>query len=171
MGFPRHYSSSVASSGSSRSSVENDRCSLLGNAFACCVVSWLFLGLKCQLGWPVKSTDLEGVTSELEVKDLLDESVEFSRDPIRETSVGRKLVEIFWAIAEKSGSDIRLDLGVPFRSKAWPRASIDPALWRWRPTPSFPWPKSSRGLHINALELKAVNASLRHRTRATSFRS
>ncbi|CAK0821597.1 unnamed protein product, partial [Prorocentrum cordatum] len=155
MGFPRHYSSSVASSGSSRGSVENDRCSLLGNAFACCVVSWLFLGLKCQLGWPVRATDLEGITSELEVKDLLDESVEFSRDPIKETPIGRKLVEIFWTIAEKSGSDIRLDIGVPFRPKAWPRSSIDPALWRWRPTLSFPWPKSSRELHINALELKA----------------
>ncbi|CAK0900771.1 unnamed protein product [Prorocentrum cordatum] len=171
MGFPRHYSSSVASSGSSRGSVENDRCSLLGNAFACCVVSWLFLGLKCQLGWPVRATDLEGITSELEVKDLLDESVEFSRDPIKETPIGRKLVEIFWTIAEKSGSDVRLDIGVPFRPKAWPRSSIDPALWRWRPTLSFPWPKSSRELHINALELKAVNASLRHRTRTTSLRS
>ncbi|CAK0851959.1 unnamed protein product, partial [Prorocentrum cordatum] len=159
------------SSGSSRGSVENDRCSLLGNAFACCVVSWLFLGLKCQLGGPVRATDLEGVTSDLEVKDLLDESVEFSKDPIKETSIGRKLVEIFWTIAEKSGSDIRLDLGAPFRPKAWPRSSIDPALWRWRSTLSFPWPKSSRELHINALELKAVNASLRHRTRTTSFRS
>ena len=67
---------------------------------------------------------------ELEVKDLLGENVEFSRCPIRETPLGRKLVEIFWAIAEKSGSDIRLDVGVPFRPKALPRASIDPALWR-----------------------------------------
>ena len=92
---PRHYSSSVASSGSSRSSVETERCCLLGNAFACRAVGWLFFGLKAELGWAIIKASLQGTAAELNVKDLLDESVEFSRGLIRETVSGRKVVEIF----------------------------------------------------------------------------
>eukprot|EP00959_Pyramimonas_sp_CCMP1952_P110997 2322060-Pyramimonas_sp.AAC.1 len=65
----------AARSGSSRSSAENDRCSLLGKAFACCIVSWLLIGLKAELGRPVERPNLRGIARELEAKDLLDETM------------------------------------------------------------------------------------------------
>ena len=56
--------------------------------------------------------------------------------------------------ADQRGTDVRVDLQVPFRAKAWPRSSISPLRWEWETVLSFPWSKF--GAHINELELQAL---------------
>ena len=77
----------------------------------------------------------------------------------------RQLVAEFNRIAEGAGADVRLDVGVPFRAKAWPRAGIQAGLWRWRIIHGYRWtdkvPK-----HINLLELRAAVTALQWRLRA-----
>ena len=65
------------------------------------------------------------------------------------------------------GTDVRLDVGVPFRAKAWPRAGISPAAWSWRIVVGFPW-QTHRAEHINLLELRAVLSTYRWRLRRPS---
>jgi hypothetical protein len=43
-----------------------------------------------------------------------------------------ELVHQYLAIAEKNGSDIRLDLDLPFCPKAWPRVGLSPKAWHRR---------------------------------------
>eukprot|EP00972_Heterocapsa_arctica_P046548 6869676-Heterocapsa_arctica.AAC.1 len=50
--------------------------------------------------------------------------------------------------ADHRGSDVRLDIGLPFRSTAWPRTSINAARWTWKVVVAFPW---ERQQHINEL--------------------
>ena len=38
----------------------------------------------------------------------------------------------YLAIAEQNGSDIRLDLDLPFCPKAWPRVGLSPKAWHLR---------------------------------------
>ncbi|CAE7439662.1 unnamed protein product [Symbiodinium sp. CCMP2592] len=42
-----------------------------------------------------------------------------------------RLVPHFLRIAEKSGTDVPLDAGIPFRAKAWPRTGIQSQLFKW----------------------------------------
>ena len=60
------------------------------------------------------------------------------------------------------GTDVRLDLGVPYRPKAWPRSSVDTGYWTWRSL--FGVPVRSRA-HKNVLELEALIAAVRWRLR------
>jgi hypothetical protein len=82
----------------------------------------------------------------------------------------RLLVRHYLAGAERGGTDIRLDLGIPFRIRAWPRTSIPPSSWKWQVVLAYHWHCSS-ATHINALELSAVYNTLRWLTRTQSVRS
>ena len=73
----------------------------------------------------------------------------------------------FIRVAEKGGSDVRADLGVPFRPKLWPRAGVRAALWGWRIVHGYPWLKT--GQHINQLELRAVLNASRWRARSSKL--
>ena len=81
--------------------------------------------------------------------------------------LAESLVEQYLRIAEKGGSDIRLELGVPFRPGAWPRAGAKTQYWSWIIAHGYPW-KNSANVHINKLELLAVFNSLKWRTRSLS---
>ncbi len=59
--------------------------------------------------------------------------------PVREDDAVRGVTARFLARAERGGSDVRLDVGVPFRAKAWPRCSLDPQVWTWREVVSTVW--------------------------------
>ena len=61
------------------------------------------------------------------------------------------------------GADVRIDVNVPYRMKAWPRCSVNPGLWQWRIINAYPWKSSSQ--HINIYELKAAVNSLKWRCR------
>eukprot|EP00435_Cladocopium_sp_Y103_P015762 s1497_g3.t2 len=63
---------------------------------------------------------------------------------------------------DRAGSDIRLDVGIPFRFKAFPRAGLRTSYFSWRIVHGYKWRHSS---HINALELQAVVNSVQWRLR------
>ena len=72
------------------------------------------------------------------------------------------LVHEYLRQADKGGSDVRLDLGIPFRVKAWPRAGIRAHLFHWRIIHGYKWRHAA---HINVLELQAVVNGLQWRLR------
>jgi hypothetical protein len=55
-----------------------------------------------------------------------------------------------------------LDVGIPFRFKAFPRAGLRTSYFRWRIVHGYKWQHHS---HINALELQGVVNSLQWRLR------
>ena len=52
------------------------------------------------------------------------------------------------------GTDVRMDLGLPFCAKAWPRTPISSKKWSWKTVLGYPW--AQRGRHINEYELQAL---------------
>ena len=78
------------------------------------------------------------------------------------TLEAQQLVQHFCRQAEKNGSDVRLDVGIPFRAKAWPRAGINSSLFHWSVVHGYAWKHSA---HINVLELQAVLNGLKWRLR------
>ena len=84
---------------------------------------------------------------------------------IKDNELESLLVQQYLRIAEKGGSDVRLELGVPFRPGAWPRAGAAAQYWSWVIVHSYPW-RSSVGVYINKVELLAVFTSLKWRTRS-----
>lgn len=64
--------------------------------------------------------------------------------------------------ADRSGTDVRLDVQVPFRTKAWPRSGFEASLFQWAIVHGFPWGGEA---HINALELQAVLNAVKWRLR------
>ena len=44
----------------------------------------------------------------------------------------RMLVHEFLRVGDRAGSDVKLDLGIPFGAKAWPRSGIRAHLFNWR---------------------------------------
>eukprot|EP00435_Cladocopium_sp_Y103_P065997 s127_g28.t1 len=75
----------------------------------------------------------------------------------------RQLVQEFMRHGERGGADVKLDLGLPYRAKAWPRAGLRSRLFHWRI--GFPWKHQS---HINVLELQACVHALQWRLRKAS---
>ncbi len=65
--------------------------------------------------------------------------------------------------ADHRGTDVRLDIGLPYRAAAWPRSSVNPARWTWKVVLAYPWRQQQ---HINELELRAIFAALRWKARA-----
>ena len=73
-----------------------------------------------------------------------------------------KLVLHFMRQAERGGTDIRLDISVPFRIQAWPRSGVNSSLFNWSVVHSYPWKSHA---HITVLELQAVINSVKWRLR------
>ena len=73
-----------------------------------------------------------------------------------------QLVQEILRQGDRAGTDIRLDVGVPFRFKAYPRSGLRTSLFSWRIVHGYSWKHSA---HINALELQAVVNSLQWRLR------
>ena len=81
----------------------------------------------------------------------------------------RMLIQEFLRQGDKGGTDVKLDVGIPFRVKAWPRAGIRSRLFHWRIVNGYAWKHRS---HINVLELQAVVHAMQWRLRRLSaFRS
>ena len=74
----------------------------------------------------------------------------------------RMLVQEFLRQGDKGGTDVKLDVGIPFRIKAWPRAGIRSRLFHWKIVNGYAWKHRS---HINVLELQAVVHSMQWRLR------
>ena len=169
LGFPRNYTS-VAVKGSSAGESERVRCSLLEGSFSCYVVGWLVQHCLLQerlLSALIPARDLLGVC---ECRDFQSVSIELVKEQPEETEVGRRLVAYYLRTADKAGTDVRIDAGLPFRPRAWPRAAVSPDLWEWRLGHCKAWPPHQDS-HINVLEAKSCLAALRWRCRKASFAS
>ena len=76
-----------------------------------------------------------------------------------ELSAARAIVYGLLRHADHRGSDIRLDIGVPFRAKVWPRAAIASDRWVWQTVLAHGWKRQGR--HINVPEVQEVLAALK----------
>ena len=83
----------------------------------------------------------------------------------RPDSRSKMMVQELLRHADKNGCDVKLDVGIPFRTRAWPRAGIRSRLFHWRIIHGYRWKFDS---HINLLELQAVVNALQWRLRSVS---
>ena len=80
------------------------------------------------------------------------------------TEAERRLVFEWARRAERTGSDVRLDLQQPYRVKAWPRAGIRTGLWTWEIIHGYEW-KLPGDAHINLFELLSTANAVEWRLR------
>ena len=166
MGFDRNYTLAATHEKMPAREAFVIRCQLIGNSFCCSVVAfllshWLF--------------HIKGIDYLLppEVGLLINVAPEtWSHTPhfIKgdgNTIEAQQLVWEYLRRAERGGSDVRLDLGIPYRAKAWPRAGIKSNLWTWQTVHGYPWEEGSSA-HINHFELLAVLNAVRWRVRKAS---
>ena len=164
MGYDDHYTSACTKDNPEASEAQIVRASLIGNSFSIPVVSFLCDFAFLQRGF---------VGERLAHEDHLEAGVcakPFTSEPVfvehgcGDTLVSRKLVKAYLPVAEKGGTDVRIDINLPFRARAWPRAGVEPRLWTWKVIRSYRW---ARGIdsHINALECKAIVDTLKWKLR------
>ena len=79
-----------------------------------------------------------------------------------ETQSSKELVWEHLRTAERGGSDVRLDVNIPFRPKAWPRAGIRSSMWHWAIIHGYRWRFRA---HINVLEMQAALNAVKWRAR------
>ena len=75
------------------------------------------------------------------------------------------LVKHILRYGERGGTDVRLDINIPFRMKAWPRAGLRSHWFNWAIVHGYTWKSCA---HINGLELQAVLNALKWRLRKAS---
>ena len=73
-----------------------------------------------------------------------------------------QVVSHFSRYAERGGTDVRLDAGMPYRAKSWPRAGINSSLFQWSIVHGYNWKSPA---HINVLELQATLNAIKWRLR------
>ena len=66
--------------------------------------------------------------------------------------------------ADHRGSDVSLDLGVPFVHRPATVCSVDPSRWHWQLATCYPW---EREAHINELEMRALLNAIKWKLRKT----
>ena len=134
----------------------------------CCgLVPLMFCDMRAQFDRTVYCTDAsEHGAGACRSKGLtafgLEEGVLFGKLPagtVDEDRVAHALVLELLRRADHKGTDVRLDLGTPFRSKAWPREEVSPKRWHWQEILSFRW--ATLGSHINEYELHALFSLVR----------
>ena len=80
--------------------------------------------------------------------DLKAKRYDFGNAHCSDSRKARQLVYEYIRVAERGGSDVRLDLQVPFRPKAWPRSGIRSSYWHWKIIMGYAW-KPGLDSHIN----------------------
>ncbi|CAK0805394.1 unnamed protein product, partial [Prorocentrum cordatum] len=169
LGFDVRYTS-LATKGSNPQDASDARAFLLGNSFSIHVVAWLCQQLLHRRGALNRELSVEEVSPVRVCRATRDQAGAFVTEPGEpDTAEARKLVLHYLSRAEKGGSDVRLDYGVPYRPRGWPRTSLGPFVWKWRVVVSMAWPGRS-STHINVRELQAATAAIRWRARKVAQR-
>ncbi|CAK0814337.1 unnamed protein product, partial [Prorocentrum cordatum] len=164
LGFDVGYTS-LATKGSNPQDASDAGAFLLGNSFSIHVVAWLCQQLLHRRGALNRELSIEEVPPVRECWATWDQAGAFVTEPGEpDTAEARQLVLHYLSRAEKGGSDVRLDYGVPYRPRGWPRTSLDPFVWKWRVVVSMAWPGRS-STHINVRELQAATSAIRWRAR------
>ena len=136
---------------------------LIGNSFNCCVVSFILgdlLATKFGIPLPTMDTHLNTIEFDPPFNEIFNSSQTLSGN----SEAALRMVKEYLRISEKGGSDVRMDLGVPFKANAWPRAGARTHQWVWEIVHGYPW-RTSKDVHINKLELLAAFNAFKWRTR------
>lgn len=80
-------------------------------------------------------------------------------------SRSQALVQEIMRQGDRAGTDVRLDVGIPFKFKSYPRAGIKASMFKWRIVHGYKWKHTA---HINVLELHAVINAIQWRLRKVS---
>ena len=162
MGIGRHYTLGAVKEHFDSRATFVIRRQLIGNTFNCCVISFLVSELLT-LHYLCKPVALSCHLA-VDQYDIPFNEVNQSGLPIIKGDMETQIVKEYLNIAERGGSDIRLELGIPFRALAWPRAGARTHHWIWEIVNGYPW-RSSEEVHINKLELLATFNTFKWRTR------
>ena len=169
MGFPAGYVSSAISTKLTVNEAFNLGACMLGNSFNVYCITFLLDELLVQVSKSHKPRQLDRilVRDEVAPQGWCEHPKFFPSCKPDEFS--RMLVQEFLRQGDKGGTDVKLDVGIPFRVKAWPRAGIRSRLFQWKIVNGYAWKHRS---HINVLELQAVVHSMQWRLRKLdAFRS
>ncbi|CAK0795636.1 unnamed protein product, partial [Prorocentrum cordatum] len=162
-GRPRY--TSLATQGSNPQDAFDARAFLLGNSFSIHDVARLRQQLLHRRGALDRELSIEETPPVRECQVTWDQAGAFVTEPGEpDTAEARQLVLHYLSRAEKGGSDVRLDYGVPYRPRGWPRTSLGPFVWKWRVAVSMAWP-GRNSTHINVRELQAATSAIRWRAR------
>ena len=169
MGFPTGYISSGISTKLTVNEAFNLGACMLGNSFNVYCITFLLDELLMQVSATYKPRQLERILVRNEVAPQgWCEHPRFVPSS-KPDDFSRMLVQEFLRQGDKGGTDVKLDVGIPFRVKAWPRAGIRSRLFHWKIVNGYAWKHRS---HINVLELQAVVHSMQWRLRKLdAFRS
>ncbi|CAK0799563.1 unnamed protein product, partial [Prorocentrum cordatum] len=169
LGFDRGYTECAVKDGSG-SSLETTRCFLLGNSFSVYAVSWLLQHslvadeFQPQLWEPHALCHTGKCRAPWNDSAIYHQGDDYQYEPEAE-----QLVRHYLSIAERGGTDVRLDVHLPFRHRAWPRVSLEPNVWMWKVISSYRW-RAGIGKHINALEIQAAVNTIKWRLRSGTGR-
>ena len=164
------------------------RLALLREAFPLGVAAWLITaglfesGLLRSLASPAEMQDQFAKTVWHQVQDETiqvqlcgpraqlssTESQPENGEMVKEVAGSEAAMVLAKALASRAdvrGCDVRLDTGLPFRSQAWPRSSVDVERWAWHVVLSYPFKQQA---HINELELFAFMMAVKWRLRTAS---
>eukprot|EP00438_Fugacium_kawagutii_P001266 Skav224314 [mRNA] locus=scaffold227:448463:452180:+ [translate_table: standard] len=168
MGFPRDFTAHCLPKGQQKGSSYTDpRLTLIGNSWNVMAVAWLLskLGSLIGLNDPLTVSEIVRRTSPASTVDFQTFLQRPSMTAIRarvSVQQEKQLVRKFLSTVSIKGEDIILQASSEDLTRYQRlRSSIPAHLWRWRTAASWAW--SSKGEHINALELRAVLTSLRWR--------
>jgi len=168
MGFDRGYTKAAVSEKMSNRAAFVQQAQQIGNSFACNVVAFLLSDLLCQLGFVSSPLPLELGNAVGIAPEPWSTTIRFCKaQSNHDDNKGRDLVWEYLKRAERGGTDVRLDVGIPFRSKAWPRAGLNSNFWLWHIVHGYQWPGLSKS-HINLYELVAALNCIRWRLRKSS---
>ncbi|CAK0910046.1 unnamed protein product, partial [Prorocentrum cordatum] len=163
MGFDRLYFQAAVIDSAPAAERDSVIESLIGNTFCVQAVMYLLGSWLAQVGALAAaipgSSCLAVGTCEANWNVVPDFQQPGHPDPQLE----RSLIVEFLRVADRGGTDVRLDTGAPYRARAWPRAALRTHLWAWRIAKGFRWQRPG---HISALELEAAVAGARWRCRA-----
>ena len=170
LGFDVGYTA-VATKGSSPQDASDARAFLLGNSFSVYVVAWATQHILKEAGALSRLLLVQEFAHLGQCRETWEQGGSFEEGPgCPDSDEARRLVLHYLSRAEKGGSDVRLDCGLPYRPRGWPRSSLDPFVWRWRVVRSMAWPRGTQA-HINVRELQAALAALRWRARKAARHS
>ena len=162
MGFPQGYISCGLSSKLTMNEAFNLGSCMIGNSFNVYAVGFLLDELLSHVNHFHQPRQLDRILVRDETAPAgWCEKPKFLGSKPPDAASGM-LVQEFLRQSDKGGCDVKLDVGIPFRTKAWPRAGIRSNLFHWRIINGYPWKFAA---HINVLELQAVVHSLQWRLR------
>ena len=165
MGFPTGYVSTGLSGKLRVSEAFNLGACMIGNSFNVYAITFLLDELLAHYDASYQSRSLDRILVKSEFS-----PTGWCEHPCFNSSsepdeFARMLVQEFMRQGDRGGTDVKLDVGIPYRIKAWPRAGIRSRLFHWKIVNGYSWKHAS---HINVLELQALVHALQWRLRKTS---